>query len=161
MAAHTSSSIAQIAHADMQKIAMNKKIIAGVVIAAIIAATIIYDSIRLRGHGRIKTINIDAYKDEACTIKVTEIDWGTLSPSDVKTAYIYLKNTGNSPVDVTVHTEKWSPAAAEQYMTFSWNFTQTSMQPSEVVYVELKLKVAANITGVNSFQFDIVITAAG
>lgn len=139
-----------------------KIMVAGVIIAVVIvsvAATYYY--LKLRGHGRIKTVNINAYEDEACTIEITEVDWGELSPSEVKGAYIYLKNTGNSPVNVTMHTENWSPVAGSQYMTLTWNMTQPEMQPNEVVYVELRLTVAADITGINEFWFDIVITAVG
>jgi len=42
------------------------------------------------GKGRVVIMNLDVYSDEASTVVLTEIDWGTLEPGDSKNACMYL-----------------------------------------------------------------------
>ena len=144
---------------------MERKTVAAVVgvvlIAVLVTAAIVYYSLRLRGHGIIKTVGIEAYADAECTKICSEVDWGYIGPGESKAVALYLKNTGNVPVNLTLTTENWVPAAAAGYLTLSWDHNGTFVGAGAVRQVTITLSVATDITGIVEFAFDIVITAAG
>lgn len=132
-----------------------------VVITAVVTAVTVYYVLRIRGHGRIKTIGVSAYADPDCTKLVSEIDWGTLPAGGLSQTTLYLKNTGNYPVNLTLSTENWDPSRAKQYMSLGWDYCGDSLAPGEVCAVILTLSVEPEVSGVTDFSFDITIRAAG
>jgi len=49
---------------------------------------------------------VKAYQDLACTIPLTNIDWGSMGCGEIKNFDFYLKNTGNQKInEVIIHTE--------------------------------------------------------
>jgi len=107
------------------------------------------------------TVKIGVYTSSDCAVSVTEIDWGTLMPGDAATQPIYIRNEGDVPVLLTLSTETWNPAEAEQYMALSWNYDGSQIAVGGGVSVEFQLTVFSNCTGITSFSFDMVITAEG
>jgi len=136
-------------------------VIVGLVIAVVITGTIAYYTLRVHGSGKIKVVGAKAYSDPGATLEVSAIDWGVISPGGISQATIYLKSTSTVPVNMTLTTENWSPPAAAQYMTLTWNLSPQTLSPGEVRAVILTLRVSQNIVGVIDFSFDVVITAAG
>ena len=134
---------------------------ATIIAAVLVTAVVMYYVLRIRGHGVIKVVGIEAYADEACTKVCSEVDWGLIAPSEVKEVTIYLRNTGNAPVNLTMITENWSPMRASEFMTLSWDYDGTLVGVGGVHAVTLALSVDANISDISEFSFDIVITAAG
>ena len=132
-----------------------------IIITAIVTAAIVYYSLRIRGYGKIKTVGVDAYADLECTKIVSEINWGTIPAGGSSQTTLYLKNTGNYPINMTINTENWSPAVAADYMALTWDYDGTELAPDEVRGVILTLAVDSNIAGITDFQFDIVIRASG
>jgi len=108
--------------------------------------------------GTVKTVDVGAYWDEACTNEVTTIDWGSISPGASKSVTIYLKNEGNTPITLTMNTTSWSPSAAANYISLSWDYSGEQIAAGGVIQVTLTLSVSSNISGITSFTFDIVIT---
>jgi len=136
-------------------------VIAAVVVTAVVTAAVMYYTLRIRGHGWIVTIGIDAYADAGATQPVSEIDWGEISPGGSSAATIYLKSTSSVPVTLSLALENWIPAAAADYMTVDWNYDGSVLQPGEVRSVTLTLQVSGSITGITNFEFDLVITSSG
>ena len=136
-------------------------VIAAVVVTAVVTVAAMYFTLRVRGHGRIVTIGIDAYADAEATQPVNAIDWGDISPGGSAAATIYLKSTSSVPVNLSISLENWSPAAAADYMTFEWSYDGSALQPGEIRSVTLGLLVSESIKGVTKFEHDIVITASG
>lgn len=133
-----------------------------VAIVVIVSAVLLYYSYRMGGHGVIKTVGCGVYTDAACTLPCTEIDWGFLSPGQVSKVTLYIKNTGNAPINLTLSIENWEPVTASVYLTYSWNYTTgQTLEPSEVVIVDLFLTVSPDIVGITEFSNDIIITAEG
>jgi len=132
-----------------------------VIITAIVTAAIVYYSLRIRGYGKIKTIGVEAYADLECTKKVSEINWGTIPVGGSSQTTLYLKNSGNYPINLTISTENWLPTPAADYITLTWDYDGTEIPAGEVRGVILTLTVASDIIGVTDFQFDIVIRAGG
>jgi len=137
-------------------------------VMAAVSATLFY-SWRITSRVRVEyppkppppTIKIGVYTDSSCTASVTEIDWGTLMPSDTVQRLVHIRNEGDMPVLLTLSTEAWNPPEAERHMALSWNYTGAKIAVGNGIDVELQLTIFSNCTGITSFSFDIVITAEG
>jgi hypothetical protein len=109
--------------------------------------------------GIIATANLGIYSDSQCLNKVTSINWGTLDPGISKNVTIYVNNTGNVPITLSLSTQDWTPQNVGTNLTLTWNYvTGTVIQPKQVTATILTLKVSQNIKGITSFSFNIVIT---
>ena len=142
---------------DMKKAAL----IAGVLTAIIIVALVLTAEWRIHSTGQIKAINVGVYSDELCTQELSAIDWGLLAPSEMRIAGIYIKNTGNSPQNITIYTNNYQPVESEIYLQLTWNYDEHELAVNEVILVTLTLTVSQSIIGINEFTFDIVIKASG
>jgi len=107
--------------------------------------------------GAIKTINIDAFWDLACTNKTTAINWGIMSPGSSKVVTIYVKNIGNVPLTLHLSTGNFVPANASVILT-TWNIISTNyVQPAQVMPANVTLTVPATISGITNFSYDIIL----
>jgi len=138
-----------------------EKVLSGALIATIIIASVVIFVVirKIPSVGRIRAINCAVYADAACTIEVTEIDWGTLSPGDLAGLTVYIKSIGNENFTMTIHSEQWVPVYADTYLTLDWNYTGVLIEPNDVVPTLITLYVDPTIAGVDTFSFLIVITA--
>jgi hypothetical protein len=111
--------------------------------------------------GSLKTIGIGAYWDENLTDKVKWIDWGKIEPRAQNNVVIYFHNEGNSAVTLSQFTSNWSPSVASNYLTLSWDYNGQKIEEGEKLQVTLTLSVSANIEGVTSFDFDVIVVGTG
>jgi hypothetical protein len=111
--------------------------------------------------GSIKAIGVDVYWDQACTNPVSSVNWGIVSPGGTKDITVYIKNTGNSPITLSMATSNWNPTNAHNYMTLTWNYAGQTINANNVTPVTFTLTVSASITGITNFSFDITIAANG
>lgn len=111
--------------------------------------------------GSVKAIGVGVYSDQACTSPVTSISWGTIDPGASIDKIVYIKNTGNNPVTLTLATSNWNPTGASNYMTLGWDYGGQSINAGAVVQVKLTLSVSSSISGITNFSFDITIVASG
>jgi hypothetical protein len=102
--------------------------------------------------------NIGAYTDSDCTQNCTNISWGTLNPNSTTNKTIYVKNTGTTPITLSMTTENWTPTDADDYLTLTWNQQNTVLDPDESTPANLTLTVAADTGDLTSFSFNIIIT---
>jgi len=131
-----------------------------VALAACVAA-LLTSQTRIPSVGTIKTVGVGAFWDINCTSMVTKIDWGIVEPGYHVNATIYLRNEGNAPITLSLHTENWNPSNASSYITLSWDYATQTVDPGAVVKVDLTLAVSSNVTGIMGFTFDIIITGIG
>jgi len=106
-------------------------------------------------------VTVEIYSDNACTVPLTSITWGSIEPGGSSTAVIYVKNLGDRSVRLYLNTQGWDPSDAAKYIRLSWNCTGTVLDPSRSIPALLTLNVLANATGVSDFSFQILITAEG
>jgi hypothetical protein len=111
--------------------------------------------------GTIKAINVGVYNDTGCTTPLTSIPWGVLEPGTSQNKTIYVKNTGNYALTLSLNTTNWSPANAKNYMRLTWNYAGQVLSAGQSIQLKLSLMVYANITGITSFTFDIIIKGTG
>ncbi len=131
---------------------------------AIIAVLVIGNELALqttkiviRNVGTIKTLGVGVYRDENCTNILTSFDWGIIGPGSVKNDTAYVRNEGNAEAKFFLETTNWDPPEASKYITLSWDYVNQTISPNEAVQVTFTLTVAANITGITNFNFDIII----
>lgn len=114
----------------------------------------------LTSTGTIETIGVDVYTDFQCNIPLSSIPWGTLEPGESQSVTCYIKNEGDSPSTLSMYTSNWNPSSAEDYLTLSWNYDTTPIDPDEVVQITFTLTVSSDITGITTFSFDITIVGS-
>jgi len=111
--------------------------------------------------GSVKAVGVGVYWDAGLTNKVSSIDWGLVEPGSNENASVYVRNEGNSIVNLTLSTSNWNPSNASTYMTLTWDYGGQSLSVGEAVQVTLTLWISSNIQGITNFSFDIVIMASG
>jgi hypothetical protein len=136
-------------------------IIAGAIVAAavIIAVALLITNYKIHSTGTIKTLGLKVYAEQACINEVSAIDWGSLAPGETSESTLYLKITGSTPANLTMHTENWQPPAAQGNFTLTWDYAGQILQPNQVLQVKFQLHVSSQISGVTAFSNDIVLTA--
>jgi hypothetical protein len=102
-------------------------------------------------------IEINVYSDSACTQSLSSVTWGSINVGDSVNKVIYIKNSGDSEVTLSLVTDSWSPSTASQYMSLTWNYNGNSIAPNSVVQIVLTLSVSSTISGINNFSFNITI----
>lgn len=111
--------------------------------------------------GTVKGVGVGIYWNSNCTNPTSSISWGTLDPSSRETVTVYIRNEGNTAVKLTKTTQNWVPSSAANYLTLTWNYANQTIAVNMVLKANLTLAVASNVLAVNSFSFDMVITAIG
>jgi len=113
----------------------------------------------------VGNVEMELYWDIFSQKPVVEVDWGELElPARVNVTF-YVRNTGGDYFTSNFTTTGWvlngsnSGADPVDYFTLSWTFGESSLGPDRQRKVMLTLEVADTLTGVDTFSFDIVITA--
>lgn len=105
-------------------------------------------------------IEIDVYSDENCASKLTEVHWGSIEVGDSIDRVIYVMNSGETDVILTLLTDDLSPTAALDYMTLSWDYDSSTLRSGEVLKVILTLDVEESIPLLGEFSFEIIIVGS-
>lgn len=120
-------------------------------------ATLLQASRTVSNVGAIKTIGVGIYSDQACTNRVSSIDWGAMEPGSNKTLTCYTRNEGNSAAILSLTTSNWTPTTASAYITLTWNSDGKAINPGSVVETKFTLSVSSAIKAITSFSFDALI----
>ena len=112
--------------------------------------------------GTISAVNVGVYSNSACTTNCTSISWGTISPGSSTTYTVYVKNTGNVPVTLSMTTSGWNPTSADGPIALSWNRESTTLTAGQSISATLTLTISSSISSsITNFSFNIVITGTG
>ena len=109
----------------------------------------------------VKTIGVGVYWDQACSNRVTSINWGVVEPGSSVDKTVYIRNEGNAASTLSKATSNWNPANASGYIALNWDYGGQTVNINEAVQVKFTLVVSSSIAGITSFSFDTVITASG
>lgn len=107
--------------------------------------------------GTVRTVGVEVYADESLTQPLTHIDWGEVSPGEIKTFPAWVSNTGNDAITLQMATQNWSSIAASQWITLTWNYGGDSIPGSSAIPVTFSLSINEDVTGFTDFSFDILI----
>jgi len=111
--------------------------------------------------GAMKAVDVEVYWDSGFTDVVTAINWAILEPDVSLTKTVYVKNTGNAPLTLSMTSSDWDPPEAETHIVLSWNKEDVVVEPGAAVLAVLTLAVSAAISGVTDFSFNITIEGTG
>lgn len=106
------------------------------------------------------SIEIDVYSDSACTLVISNVVWGDIEVGNSVSQTIYVENSGDDSVTLILSTENWSPVDAASFLSFSWDYDGSIIASGESRGIVLTLNVAPSVSGVDTFNFDIVITGS-
>ena len=146
---------------------LKKKTIVGSTLAAIaiaglfltIAASgVLVSSQTIPNSGVITSANIGLYSDSSGTQSISSISWGTVTPGNIITRTLYVKNTGNIPLTLSMTKTNWIPTSANGPITLLWDRDSTLLNVNQVVAATLTLSVSSSTNGITTFSFNIIIT---
>jgi len=100
---------------------------------------------------------IDVYSDPSCTQILSTIEWGTLEAGGSIEKIIYIRNSGDDGVYLQLTTANWDPVNAEGPIQLFWNYNGDNISPGNIIQVKLTLTISASISGIDNFNFDVVI----
>ena len=106
------------------------------------------------------TIEIDVYSDSACTQPMSSVSWGSIEAGSSVNRVLYVKNSGDDTVTLSLHTDNWDPAGAEDDLHLSWDYDGSALDSGAALKVTLTLSVDGSTNGINDFSFDIIITGS-
>jgi hypothetical protein len=115
----------------------------------------------LSSSGSVKAINVEVYWNIECTQVVISVDWGIPEPGESINKTIYVKNSGTSPMNLSMSCSGWDPVEAGSYLTLSWDREGAIVDAGEVIPAVLMLSVSPSVTGITDFSFDVVIEGTG
>lgn len=129
------------------------------IVVSVLAASLLSAYQRVPNTGNLRTVGVSVYWDSACTSNVTDIDWGFLEPGDTANKTVFIKNGGTLPIVLNITTDNWDSTSAFEHITLSWNQEGNVLNTTvPVVQAVLTLSVSPDVSGVTSFNFDIIIT---
>ena len=111
--------------------------------------------------GLVVAVNVGVYSDAACTLNLTSIDWGSVYPGGSVPRTIYVKNTGNAPITLSMTTASWNPAGAAGQINVAWDKENTVLNAGQSTSATLTLSVSQNVSGVTSFSMNIIVSGSG
>ncbi len=124
----------------------------------VISAGVLSDSQTVPSTGQISGVNVGVYTDSACTVNCTNISWGNVASGTTVTRTVYIKNTGNVAVTLSMATSGWTPSNANNYLTQSWDRSGYTLGAGASISAMLMLTASANTGSLTSFSYNIVIT---
>lgn len=104
-------------------------------------------------------IDVEFYRDDACTQKITMIDWGNVEPGKVLTKTFYLKNVGNTSVLLSMNISAFVPPSIKEFMSMSWDMEGLSLYPGESTPVTFSLTLNQLIRGIDEIDYNITISS--
>jgi uncharacterized membrane protein len=107
--------------------------------------------------GIVKSPNINVYSESGCINEVSSIDWGSLDPGASRSITVYINNTGNIDLRLSLNTERWNPQNATTYINLAWNYSGALIRPKEAMPITLTLTISSSTKGITNFSFDILI----
>ena len=107
----------------------------------------------------IKGVGVEIYWDQGCTKRIFSLDWGIIGPGANSTRRVYVRNEGNSAVNLWMETSNWKPSISLSFMTLIWTYSGTILNTDEVIPIDLILNVSPTVSGITDFSFDTIITA--
>jgi len=146
-------------------------------IVVILFITLIASSLILGKFSSFRLINtqgnlerppfIGIYWDNNGTNPVQNITWGSVQPNFTINKTLYIRNEGTKKTNLTLHAENWTPSNLSSYMSLTWTYSGTPIQPTETIEVTLSLSTSADPNfvdyliayDISTFTFDIIINA--
>jgi hypothetical protein len=131
--------------------------------SALVASTFALLTIQknVPGSGSIRGVGVGVYTNSACNNPLSSVDFGLLDAGSQKDITFYLRNEGNTDIDLSMTSKNWNPTEAADYLSLTWNREGQLMEPDQVISCVMTLTVSPNIQNIDSYSLTITITASG
>jgi len=122
--------------------------------------------------GTIKTIDVEIYwdpngenKTETLSwdeIKIEKLEWDEIKTGTVNTT-VYVKSVSNFRVTLNMFLTDWNPVEISDYITISWDYNGTHLDPGEIIPVTMTLAASSSNDFINYLveneinRFDVTI----
>jgi hypothetical protein len=145
----------------------NKKVISALIVLIVIGLgltlttySVLSLNKTLASGGNVKvTPGLGIYADSACSIPLTSINWGNVTPGTSVTQTMYIENTGTgASLSLSLSTSNWSPSNVNGPIAISWNQEGTRLLPGQSVAVAITATISPSIADISNFNVQIVIT---
>ena len=105
---------------------------------------------------KVVKIGVDVWWDADKTNNTQFIDWGFLLPGENKTYILYIESNGTYPHTlISMTTHSWNPVTDQIILT--WDAEGYVLGKGEMLPANFTLSVDPDITGIDEFNFIIVI----
>ena len=108
--------------------------------------------------GTITNLNVGLFSDQECTQNCTSMSWGGVYAGESASKTIYIKNTGDATVTLSMSITEWTPESADGPISMNWNRENYILDPKETVEGILTLSISANSNGISNFGYKMLIT---
>ena len=133
----------------------------GMVVGSAVTLAVLNVQRAIPSSGLVVAINVGVYSDAGCTLNLTSIDWGSVYPGGSVSKTIYVKNTGNAPITLSMTTASWNPTIAAGQINLAWDRENTVLNAGQSTSATLTLSVSQNVSGVTSFSMNIIVAGSG
>ena len=133
----------------------------GMVVGSAVTFAVLQRSYSIPTAGMVIGVNVGVFADPTCTQNLTAISWGSVYPGESVSRVVYVKNTGNVPITLSMTTAGWNPAAANGPISIAWDREGVSLTSGQVVVATITLLMSPSISGITDFSVTIVITGSG
>jgi len=122
--------------------------------------------------GTIKTLDVETYWDQNGEnkretlswdeIKIEKISWEEIKIDPLNTT-VYVKSVSNFKVTLDIFLTDWNPAEISDYLTISWDYNGTLINPGEIIPVTMTLSASSSDDLINYLveneikQFEVLI----
>jgi len=116
------------------------------------------DEVYLPSLGTIKTIEVETYWDpngenrrENLTwneIQIQKLEGDEIKMNQVNTT-VYVKSVSNFRVTLNMFLTDWNPVEISDYLTISWDYNETILNPDEIIPVTMTLSASSSDAFVN------------
>ena len=116
------------------------------------------DEIYLPSLGTIKTIEVETYWDSDGENRRENLTWNEiwiqkLGSDEAETAQVnttvYVKSVSNFRVTLNMFLTDWDPAEISDYLTISWDYNGTILNPGEIIPVNMTLSAPSSDDFIN------------
>jgi hypothetical protein len=130
------------------------------------------DEVYLPSFGTIKTIEVETYWDpngenrrENLTwneIQIQKLEGDEATMNQVNTT-VYVKSVSNFRVTLNMSLTDWNPVEISDYLTISWDYNGTILDPGEIIPVTMTLSASSSDAFIDYLveneitRFDVVI----
>lgn len=132
----------------------------GMVVGSAVTFAVLQRSYSISSAGLVIGVNVGVFADSACTQNLTAISWGSVYPGESVSRTVYVKNTGNAPITLSMAAAGWNPAAANGSISIGWDREGVSLISGQVVAAAITLSASPSMSGMN-FSVTIIITGSG
>ena len=138
----------------------NTVLIIAAVVSVLIASPYVYGLLTqntLNTSGIMADVDIGVYSDNACTQTTSSINWGTCYAEENTTVILYVKNLGTVDTTISVTTNNWAPANAENHYLLYASCDGYTLTAGEVLETTFRLYPLSTASQFDTFAFDIII----